>query len=260
MNNFISQILLGCAIVFIAIATPNLSAADPAAAFTQANKLYEQGKYADAASAYETLIKTGVVSPALLFNLGDARSKAGQTGLAIAAYRQAQRLAPRDPDIRANLQFARTQAQGGVSPPSGAAFIRWLNRLTLNEWSVLTSVFFIGWCLLFTVTQLNLESRQRLRSAKILLGCLGTLLFIATVLTYRSQQLTQTAIVAVPEAVVRLGPFGESQSAFTARDGTELAIIGQRQGWWQVMDSSGRSGWIATLQVVLDPPQTLSLR
>jgi tetratricopeptide (TPR) repeat protein len=260
MKSAITQFVLGFAIVCFGIATPILSAADPAAAFTQANKLYEQGKYADAASAYETLIKTGVVSPALLFNLGDARSKAGQTGLAIAAYRQAQRLAPRDPDIRANLQFARTQAQGGVSPQSGATIVHRLNRLTLNEWSVLTSVFFIGWCLLFAITQWNPESRQRLRSAKILLGCLGALMLIATALTYRSQQLTQTAIVAVPEAVMRLGPFGESQSAFTARDGTELEIIGQRQGWWQVIDSSGRSGWIPTLQAVLDPPQTLSLR
>ena len=259
MNNFIAQILLGCAIVFFGIATPNLSAADPAAAFTQANKLYEQGKYADAASAYETLIKTGVVSPALLFNLGDARSKAGQTGLAIAAYRQAQRLAPRDPDIRANLQFARNQAQGGTSQQSGSIILRQLNRLSFNEWSSLTSGFFIAWCLLFVITFWKPESRQRFRNAKILLGSLGALLLIATALIFREQHLIRTAIVSVPEAVVRLGPFAESQSSFTARDGIELEITDQRPGWWQVADSSGRSGWIAVQQVVLDPPSKQSV-
>ena len=242
------------------LATWVVAATEPTSGFTQANKLYEQGKYADAALAYDALTKSGSISPALLFNLGDARFKAGQTGLAIAAYREAQRLAPRDPDIRANLQFARNQAQGGTTQQTGSIVIRQLNRLSLNEWSGLTSAFFIAWCLLFVITQWTPEFRQRLRNTKILLGCLGALLLIATILMYREQQFIRTAIVSVPEAVVRLGPFAESQSAFTARDGIELEITDQRPGWWQVVDSSGRSGWIATSQIVLDPPTSSASR
>ena len=75
--------------------------------FDTANKLYEEGKFAEAAAAYESLVQSRQVSAALYFNLGNAWFKSGQIGRAIAAYRQAEQMTPRDPDLRANLQFAR---------------------------------------------------------------------------------------------------------------------------------------------------------
>src|SRR5262245_10878323 len=81
------------------------SAESPAAAFEQANRLYEQGKFAEAAAAYEQLIHSGHRSAALFYNLGNAWFKAGQQGRAIAAYRQAEKWNPRDPNLNFNLQF-----------------------------------------------------------------------------------------------------------------------------------------------------------
>ena len=79
------QILLALALLAAPVRGENL-----APAFDQANRLYEQGKYAEAASAYENLLHADSNSPALYFNLGNARFKAGQSGRAIAAYRQAE--------------------------------------------------------------------------------------------------------------------------------------------------------------------------
>src|SRR5204862_1754388 len=88
------------------------AAQNPALLFDQANKLYEQGKYQEAASAYQKLLQTEPGSAALYFNLGNAWFKAGQSGRAIAAYRQAERLAPRDPNLRFNLNFVRKKVSG----------------------------------------------------------------------------------------------------------------------------------------------------
>src|SRR5437867_5676222 len=55
-------------------------AQSPAAAFDAANNLYDQGKYAEAAAAFEKLLSTGQPSPALYFNLGNAFFKSGQIG------------------------------------------------------------------------------------------------------------------------------------------------------------------------------------
>src|SRR6476659_1044175 len=82
-----------------------LRADEVSTAFDQANKLYEQGKYGEAASGYGKLAQAGQVSSALYFNLGNALLKSGELGRAILNYRLAQRLAPRDPDIRVNLRF-----------------------------------------------------------------------------------------------------------------------------------------------------------
>src|ERR1700722_13167815 len=64
--------------------------------FESANILYDEGKYAEAAAGYDQLIAEGKVSAALYFNRGNALFKEGQIGRAIASYRQAQLLAPRD--------------------------------------------------------------------------------------------------------------------------------------------------------------------
>src|SRR3989442_2159968 len=101
--------LLSLAIITSALA----HADDVSSGFDQANKLYEQGKFAEAAASYERILQGGQASAALYFNLGNALFKSGQTGLAILNYRRAEQLAPRDPDIRANLQFARNSTMGG---------------------------------------------------------------------------------------------------------------------------------------------------
>ena len=72
-------------------------------------------------------------------NLGNAWLKAGQIGRAVRAYRQAEALAPRDPDIRANLQIARNQAGDNNPALPGNRWTRWIGRLTLNEWTMAAS-------------------------------------------------------------------------------------------------------------------------
>ena len=79
------------------ICAGKLLAADVSADFAAANKLYAEGEFAEASSAYDAILKTGAQSPALLFNAGNAEFKAGHLGKAIAAYRQAELLAPRWP-------------------------------------------------------------------------------------------------------------------------------------------------------------------
>src|ERR1051325_4488967 len=124
----VQSLAIGLAIIFLA---STALAADISSEFDSANKLYGQGKFSEAASAYEKLARSGSVSPAVYFNLGNAFFKSGEIGRAIAAYRQAEKIAPRDPDVRANPQFIRNQIQGPTLSPS-----RWqhsLATLTRNE-------------------------------------------------------------------------------------------------------------------------------
>src|SRR5947208_2144848 len=93
-------------LLLLLVALP-LRAVDLSAGFEQANKLYEEGKYAAAVDAYTKLLESGSGSEALYFNRGNALFKLGQVGRAIASYRLAEKISPRDPDLRANLQFAR---------------------------------------------------------------------------------------------------------------------------------------------------------
>ena len=99
------------AVMAVWIFNGSAMAADIPTEFNAANKLYAEGKFAEAADAYKKTLQSGAAAPALYFNYGNAEFKSGNFGRAIAAYRQAAQLTPRDAEVRANLEFARTRCK-----------------------------------------------------------------------------------------------------------------------------------------------------
>ena len=230
------------AAVVIVLLPAQSPAAVSAAVFDSANKLYEEGKYAEAASAYETLVRSGRTSAALYFNLGNAFFKSGQIGRAVAAYRTAEQITPRDPDVRANLQFARNQVQAPTQSPG--RWQRWLGRLTLNEWTLLAAVALWLWLLLLAVLQWRPVLRLALWTYVVSLAILAALLCVCVAATLRETRFTRTAIVITQDAIVRYGPLAESPVAFTVHDGAELRVLDQKDEWLQVSAGPRRVGWL----------------
>jgi tetratricopeptide (TPR) repeat protein len=235
---------------------PFCSRADlSASAFESANKLYEEGKFAEAAAAYESLVQSRQVSAALYFNLGNAWFKSGQIGRAIAAYRQAEQITPRDPDLRANLQFARNQTPAPTLSPS--RWHRWLGRLTLNEWTVLAAVALWLWLLLLAILQWRPNLRLVLRAYVFSLAVLAALLCACAAAALQETRFTRAAIVITHEATVRYGPLAESPAAFTVHDGAELRVLDQKDEWLQVSGGPRRTGWLRRDQTLLPSSKAL---
>jgi len=222
---------------------------DATAQFEAANKFYEQGKFAEAATAYETIRQSGVASAALYFNLGNTLFKSAQIGRALVAYRQAEQLAPRDPDVRANLQFARKQVTG---PTRRAGRVeRWLASLTLNEWTGLAAGSLWLTCVSLAAIQLRPRLAQSLRNLPAA-GAVTTVIFgVCLGLALANHVGTECAIVTAREVTVRNGPLDESPGAFTAQDGAELRVLDRKDDWLQVTDDNRRSGWLKHGEVAL---------
>lgn len=242
---------VGLLLLLLGIMTAHAESANDA--FVQANKLYEEGKYPAAAAAYEKLAQSGIVSPDLYFNLGNACLKAGQIGRAICAYRSAEAIAPRDPDIRANLQSARVQAATYAPALPGSRWTRWVGRLSLNEWSVMESIFLALFFILLTAREISPAFRRAgsmaVAGAGMACLCAGACLGLAV----DQRLIVKSSVVVVPEAVARLGPLPEAQSAFTVHDGAELLVLGRDGDWLQVSDAVNHTGWLAQKDVALIP-------
>ena len=220
-------------------------------AFDAANKLYAENKFAEAATAYEKLASQGTISPALYFNLGNAQFKAGQIGRAIAAYRQAEILAPRDPDLRANLQFARNRVQGPTIKSS--AWQRWLGTLRVNEWTWLcVTGIWITFGLLIT-RQLKPALAPSLTNWTWLTAGSTVMLCVCLALAFSQRAGQQFAIVTTAEATVRNSPLDQSPSTFTAQDGAELRVLDSKDDWLQVTDDTRRIGWVKRAATALFP-------
>jgi hypothetical protein len=215
--------------------------------FDSANRLYEQSKFSDAVTAYEGIVRTGYVSAPVYFNLGNAYFKSGQIGRAIEAYRIAERLAPRDPDIRANLAFARNQVQGPTFRPT--ALESWPARLTLNEWTGLAALAFWIWLVVLMMGQLQPPLRPSLRGTRITAG-FATGVLVACALAALHFQSRSVVVVPTAELVVRNGPLDDSPEAFTAHDGAELRVIDHKDNWIEVATGSQRTGWVKQEQVL----------
>jgi len=237
--------------ILLVFCASTISAQNPLATFDAANKLYEQGKPSEAASAYQSLIQSGHASAAVYFNLGNAFFKNGELGRAIFAFRQAQQLTPRDPDIRANLQFARNQTQGPTL--TSTRWQRALGRLSLNEWTVLASSAVWLVLVLLALFQWRPALKPLLRGYAIALtiGALAVCAGLgAAVYQNRAQPV---AVVITRDTVVHYGPYDESPSAFPAHDGAELNILDRKSDWLQVTPDSRRIGWLRRDQILVAP-------
>ena len=227
------------------------------AEFERGNKLYEQNKFADAVAAYDNLIADGKVSAAIFFNRGNAFFKQNQIGKAIASYRQAEKMAPRDPEVRANLQFARNQA--GSATLKTERWKNWLNRLTVNEWTALAALAFWLLFVLLAVVQWRTELKRTFSKFIFALTAILLLLAIPLGLSIQDFYSSKVAIVTAREAVVRNGPLDESQIAFRASDGAELSVLDSKDDWLQVSDGR-RVGWVKRDAVLIFEPSAINAK
>lgn len=246
-----------CLMLFLALALPARATGntpDDVAAFEAANLLYEEGRYNEAIEAYQRSA-SNAPSVAVFFNLGNAYFKAGRVGDAIVEYRRAQQLAPRDPDVRANLQFSRARVSGPTHSPG------WLEQrtqsLTPGEWRLVGSVAIWLFAGLLMTRELAARWRASLR-AWILPGGILTALILAGVVWINQDTTRQrSAVVTQPSVVMRLGPFEESESMVELNNGAELQVLDVKKDWLQVTADEQQVGWVpATAVRIIQPRPT----
>jgi hypothetical protein len=232
------------------------AASDLNADFTAANRLYEAGKFAEATAAYQAIIDRGYESATLYFNQGNALLKAGELGEAIVAFERARTLAPRDEDIKENLERARSLAVDVVPVPAGSIF---LSRLAaIKDWlspaEALRAAAVCMWLVLLTASCSRLWPRGRagLRIATwVLVGLLVATSALAAIKVADAAR-TRTAVVVVREVPVRSGP-GENYTArFTLHEGTTVRILRLAGDFTEIELTAETGGWVpkaAVLQV-----------
>ncbi len=217
----------------------------PQTAFFHANSLYAQGQYAEAVEAYEVVLQAGLASGNVYFNLGNAYFKAGQAGRAILNYERARHFLPSDPDVAANLQFARSLTGAAMCHP-----LLWqrllfplAHTLATDQLVWLTSA---AYSLLFVVFA---AYRLWLRRPLLYAGW-GLVAFLVVLTPSLVQQLWTSdwqrhAIVLTQEDhPVRFEPATSGTVHFSVTQGTLVQVLDVREDWWQVARCDGRRGWI----------------
>ena len=95
--------------VFLTLNLTVFSNTDSAALFNAANTAFQNKNYEAAIQQYETILKNGLVSKEVYFNLGNCFYKKNKIGRAILNYERALLLKPNDKEVLHNLDIAKEQ-------------------------------------------------------------------------------------------------------------------------------------------------------
>lgn len=224
---------------------------DPSRLLAEANQAYVDGDLDLAQQRYEELLRRGNDAAVVHYNLGNTLARRGELGRAIASYLRAQRLAPRDQDIRANLAWVRSHTRdlelaGQGLPPVVAQLDAMAHRLALDEWAWLL-VALSG----LTVVAVAWTWRQgwlspAWRRCRLLLAALTLLAAAVTATRWFEEDRRDIAVVVSDEVTVRSGPASSFPEVFRIHDGLTLDIRGERDGWARIGLGGDWVGWVPT--------------
>lgn len=236
------------------------SSSSAGATMQVANQVYEAGQFEQAAQVYQQLVAQGYEDSVLFYNLGNSYYKQGDHGRAILNYRRAQQLAPRDPDIEANLALARAQAgdqfevagHGGVLDRTGKAVQDWF---TFNELAMAALGAWISFVLLLILVS-SAKAGSTLRTG-LTYGLVAVAVVLAVGLlalgSYAYADSRQTAgVVVAGEVDVTSGPGAQYLTTFTLHSGTEVDLVETRGNWVHLaLPGTDMDGWVPA--TVIEP-------
>ncbi|MBI4160842.1 MAG: hypothetical protein HY509_00165 [Acidobacteria bacterium] len=218
--------------------------------FAGANRLYEAGRHAEAAAEYEAIRGSGVEDEILFYNLGNAYFKQQRLGLALLNYERAFRLAPKDREIAANRELARSLVYDRIPAPAPAfpidAILRLHGRMSVDAYTRLfLAVYLTGSGLLAGV----LMTRGRPVRRVLQYACAAALLLTlagGSALAWKAHALGSTVQVIVLEEKVdvRSAPGEDGTVLFTVHEGLQARVRNQREEWLQVSLPNGWTGWV----------------
>ncbi|MCI0451225.1 MAG: tetratricopeptide repeat protein [Candidatus Latescibacteria bacterium] len=249
----------------------------PADQFARANAAYEAGDYAAAIDDYTRVAEAGVVSSDLYYNLGNAYFKDGGLGRAVLWYERARRLAPRDPDVRDNLDLTRSLLRDKqlvtAEPRWRRALLAWHRDTTTAESVVAASALYALLCLLgvlFVFRQsewfsrlyarlsilspgrlLGLDKAQDLGVAMAIVFLVVGALTTSAVSKVRAEGARAQGVVVAQEVSVFSGPSRDASVQFKVHEGTLVSVRDARPGWVRVDLPGDLSGWVD--ETTLDP-------
>jgi hypothetical protein len=208
--------------------------------FLEAGRAYDAGRMPEAVRLYEGLIRSGHAPMEVLFNLGNAHAGEGRLGRAVLNYRKAWRLAPRDPDIGANLRLALQAAGASEADPSGAEIV--FTRLSEREWAIVAMSAWWTTGLVLSLAILFRNSRRLLLRVAAVTGAV-TVAALLALWTWRGFERNPELVVLDDTRNALHAPLASATPHFPLPEGS-LVRAREYQGEWVKVSYGQLGGWI----------------
>ena len=241
-------------LVLLLLAIPGRAgAAQPAdSLWTAGVAAYEAGAWTAAAGAWTEIEESGLESPELYSNIGNAFFKNQEYGRAVLYYERALKLDPSCADARFNLAHAQAFVQDRIEEVPEFFLRLWIRSVSRTmpsgAWAALALVLLALAAALALLFALGRRSAARKTG---FFGGLASLLLCVLCLAFafgqRSERLSEdTAVVTGAVAPVKSAPgAGSAVDLFVLHEGTKVRVLEDLGDWLNIELSDGRQGWIA---------------
>lgn len=220
------------------------------------NEAYSAGLWDEAARTWSSIRESGMESPELYYNIGNAFYKDGDIAHAILNYERALKLDPSYSDAKYNLEFARSMVQDKIEEVP-EFFLKTLGRkmcwlMSSDGWAALFLILFAA--TLALVLTFLLSGREGSRKAGFF-GGLVTLILAAMCFSFAFWQRadyrkSDGAVVTRAVCPVKSSPGSESaKDLFVLHEGTEVKLLDEVGEWHNVELADGRQGWLRSSDI-----------
>jgi len=237
-NKFPLQIILA---VFMALSLVARAADDFKKDFEDANLLYDQGKYTEAKKLYDGIVLNGHYSAEVFYNLGNTEFRLDKGGAAILDYERALSLSPNNPEVQANLAYARAQTGAKIAENDWRDSI--IANLGANSYCWMAAV--TAWICIFALAALFLKMRPSPTPLWLTALCSAAVCGYAVFAIYHLEKNDSVAIVTVKSADARYAPADNSTLAATLPAGSRVWILERRGPWIYCRLPDNNAAWIS---------------
>ncbi len=218
--------------------------------FQKGNEAYQKGKYEEAISDYQQILKMGYESPELYYNLGNSYYKMHKIGPAVLYYNRALKLAPRDEDVRHNLELVNLRVVDRIPSIPELFYIRYFksfqNIFGTAALFWITAIFYVL-TVLFIVLALLVRKQGFRKLSRQLAWALG-IVFVVFAFTLGTkawvQAHTAEAVVLAPKVDVKSAPAKDGTLVFSLHEGVKVRIEQKTNGWFEIKLADGKEGWL----------------
>ena len=211
---------------------------------------YRKAEFSKAAEAFLRIANSGVENGKLYYNLANAYLKSGEIGKAILWYERALRLIPGDPDLKFNLEYARSFVRDAREEKASAlerVVFFWRHALSpyTVKWTAIVANL-VFW-LLLALKKFRFVARRRIKALKIVRYAAFVIAIVSIATASHNFYLERnfrSGVILSDKVSVRSGLSDDSTELFVLHAGTKIKIGRETQTHYRIYFSEDKIGWL----------------
>lgn len=213
--------------------------------FVAGNLAYQGGDYDRAVTEYESVLRSGLESGALYYNLGNAYFKKHKLGKAVLNYERARQFLPRDGDVNFNYLYALSQARtpSSVGKKSLVAKLMDKHAVFYTEAEMVWIIVVLS-ALIAALHLASLYLKWPLRRRRGVLAVLAVCLVVYICSFVHKVQRQEGLAIVTNRAFARFEPRADATSHFALGEGERIKVLKAEEGWAKIERPDGKTGWV----------------